>query len=231
MPSFAGSSVRDESMYTTVTQKQSFDSMTVSQYQSVKLSNHNAMKFQSNAMNNGHATVSRAPIDDVRSNKVGPIIKCTSSETDPYCSAEFMQDKINEIRISISCTNNIKMQNPSRLSQIFGGFVGYRQNNRNIGYYSPPMEHPIDKISIRLDTCGNDSNDDAGHSLATNDHSGNKRHVEFATKPIERSDADNGGDNDTADSISNSSLKDCNATALEDELSTYMKELRLRELR
>lgn len=218
-------------MYTTVTQKQSFDSMTVSQHQSVKLSNHNAMKSHSNAMNNGQPTASRAPIDDARNNKVGPLIKRTSTETDPYRSAEFVHDKINEIRISISCTNKIKMQNPSRFSQIFGGLVGWRQNTRNIGYYSPPMEHPIDKISIRLDTCGNDSNDDAGQSLAANNHNNSKGHVKFATDPIKSSDEGTAGDNDEADSISNSSLKDCNAIALEDELSTYMKELRLRELR
>lgn len=239
----AGSSVRDESMYTTITQKQSFDSMTVSQYQPVKLSNYNSMKHQSNVTSSGHPMVSRAHaiavtagddnVDDVRINKIAPIIECPSNNTDAY-QPEFVHDKINEIRISISRTNKIQMQNPSRLSQMFGGLFGWRQNTRNVGYYSPPMEHPIDKISIRLNTCAIDANDTAGHSLTANIHSKSKGHVGFAAKSIkfgDENDNGNGRDMGDADSISNSSLKDCNNTALEDELSTYMKELRLRELR
>lgn len=222
-------------MYTTVSQKQSFDSMTVSQYHSVKPpgSSHNAMKLQSNVMYSGHPTmVSHAHNDDARTNKVVPMIKCQSTETDRYHPPEFVHDKINEIRISISCTNKIKMQNTSRTSQMLGGLFGWRQNTRNIGYYSPPMEHPIDKISIRLDKCATDANDVAGHSLATkSDWSKAKGHVAFATEANDNIEYNGGVDSDGADSISNSSLKDCNAVALEDELSTYMKELRLRESR
>lgn len=226
IPKIAGSSIRDESMYTTVTQKQSFDSMTVSQYQPVKLSNHsNPMKFQSNVMSSGHPIVSHAHVDEARNNRIGPITnKCSSNDSNAY-RPEFVHDKINEIRISISCANKMKVQNPSRASQMLGGLFGWRQNTRNIGYYSPPMEHPIDKISIRLNTCAIASNHDAGHSVAATILSQPKGHVEFAATPM-RNDSD-----DDADSISNSSMKDCNATALEDELSTYMKELRLRELR
>lgn len=233
----AGSSIRDESMYTTVTQKQSFDSMTVSQYQPVKLSNHNSMKSQSNDTSNlppmascaDGATAAIADDDNVaRVNQVVPFVKCTSSDADTY-QPEFVHDKINEIRISISRTNKTKMRNPSRLSQMFGGLFKCRQSTRNIGYYSPPMEHPIDKISIRLNTCAIDSNDVAGHSVAASHHTKSRGHVAFATKPIAYSDDET--ERGESDSISNGSLKDCNATAIEDELSTYMKELKLRELR
>lgn len=236
----SGSSIRDESLYTTITQKQSFDSMTLSQYQTVKLPTHNSVKFQSNVMNSSHPMVSCTHIDNARNNEFGPIIKCTAHDTDAY-QPEFVHDKFNEIRISFSCTNKIQMRNPSRLSQMFSGFFGWQQNSRNIGYYSPPMEHPIDKISIRLDTCGIESNNDhAGYSLAVNpsnsNHNKSKNHVEFATNPIHISDGNDdgfvGGNNDgDAHCISNNSPDDCNATAPDDELSTYMEELRLRELR
>lgn len=230
----AGSSIRDESMYTTITQKQSIESMTVSQYQSIKLSNHNTIKFQSNVISGSGPTAmaSRAHIAETRSNnnnKIGPIIKCSSSDADTY-HPDFIHDKINEIRISISCTNKTKMKNPSRMSQMFHGLFSWRQNIRNVGYYSPPMEHPIDKISIRLDTCGIESNDDAGHSFVANNNTKSKAHIQSLIRPSRNGD-DNDGDENDIDSISNSSLKDCNATALEDELTMYMNELKLRELR
>lgn len=177
-----------------------------------------------------HATNDATYVGDVRNNKAEPITKCTSNDPNAY-HPEFVHDKINEIRISISRTNKIKMQNPSHLSQMLGGLIGWGQKTRNIGYYSPPMEHPIDKISIRLDACANDSKDDVGHSLVANNHSKSKGHVEFATESIQYSDDDHHDGGGDADFISNSSLKDCNAIALEDELSTYMNELRLRELR
>lgn len=248
-------------MYTTVTQKQSFDSMTVSQYQSVKLPAHNSMKLNANAMHSGHGhlMMPHGHIDDMANHTVESFAKRTATPTvtndaDVYSHTDFMHDKVNEIRISISCGNKIKVEKPSRFTQMFTNVFGWRQSIRNIGYYSPPMEHPIDKISIRLNTRPNDTNDDpnAQQSMAADNNNKSRGHVQFAPNPFRRSgieisddesdvndneDDDIGGrrGNDggvqAADSSSNNSLTNDNANTLDDELSTYMNELRLRELR
>lgn len=123
---------------------------------------------------------------------------------------DISSDKNNEIRISISC-NRTPLQTKSTWLSFMRGIFNWRRDTRNIGYYSPPMEHPIGKISIRLNA------DDV------------KLHRYQQT--MSTSTINNTKDDDEYDSISNSSLKDASTAALEDELSTYMEELRLRELR
>lgn len=183
-----GSSVRDESLYSTATQKQSFDSVTLSQCQSIKFTNHGSVKAGTGACAEGLSQ--RNNLESIAS----------MPEDDDVDAAD---DINNEIRISISC-NRAPMRAKATWSTFFRDLFNWKREKRNIGYYSPPMEHPIGKISIRL----------------------NAGDVKGDRRTANARDADGDGD-----SISNSSLKDVSTAALKDELSTYMEELRLRELR
>lgn len=208
-------------MYSAVTQKQSFDSMTLSQCQSFKLPNHGPINFHTNAIDpfefsardgNGHIN-----------NSVQRVLNKTQAELMNVSdeNVTFMHDKTKEIRISISCAKKIKLNSDSRWSEWIQNLFRLRNSSRNIGYYSPPMDHPIGKINIRLNTVAAASDTDINKYKQPN---GTQTVGICNNKVKQLYDGDD-------DSISNSSLKDVSPTALEDELSSYMEELRLRELR
>lgn len=132
-------------------------------------------------------------------------------------------DKSHEIRISINCANRIKPKSESKLIRFFQNISRWRLQSRNIGYYSPRTNHSIDTINVRLNpvvvVTKNDAHQISERNLVHFDSANNKN--------LDEDDAVV----DDGDSISNSSLKDDNEMAIKDELSTYMEELRLREIR
>lgn len=119
---------------------------------------------------------------------------------------KFNNTNNNEIQISINCSKKLQLKNESKFMSFFHNLFKCGHNTRHIGYYSPPLEHPANKINIHLST-------------------GNPPVFE------EKYDETSLNRNEHGEDISNSSLKDVNAAAIEDELSSYMEELRLRELR
>lgn len=170
--------------------------MALSQCQPAKFTNHNSMKVSVGQDLNGFVHTQRNQLSSIASVP-------EDKSTDPS------KDRIKEFRLSISQKNRYPLQSQSKWSRFLDGLLHWRRDSNHFGYYSPPMERPIDKINIRLTT--SEQNDGRHKTNATPKRSMYK----------EQDD----------DSISNSSLKDVSADALRDELSSYMEELRLRELR
>lgn len=141
---------------------------------------------------------------------------------DPYSDdINVKHDKSHEIRISINCINRIKPKSESKIIRFFRNISHWRLHSRHIGYYSPRTNHSIDMINVRLNpvvVTNNDTHQISERNLVHCDNTNNNM------KKIQHNDNDN-------DSISNSSLRDDNELAIKDELSAYMEELRLREIR
>lgn len=211
----AGSSVRDDCLYSTTTQKQSFDSMTISQCHSTKMS----IDYD---LNNQYGDVNKITVMPKQKlyssgSKVCRFQKRMYDDTMPHNDdGNAKHDKSHEIRISINCANRIKPKSDSKLIRFFQNISRWRLNSRHIGYYSPRTNHSIDTINVRLNPVVVVTNNEA-HQISDR----NSVHFDNGKRNIE----------DDNDSISNSSLKDDNELAIKDELTAYMEELRLRELR
>lgn len=205
---FAGSSIRDECLYSTSTQKQSFDSVTVSQCQSTKMSIDYDMSSQCGDLSKN---VLQKPF--YHSSKVSRMPKRIVEQTEPSSENNSKNDKSHEIQISINCTHRIQPKNESKIIRFFQNILRWRLHSRHIGTH-----HSIDTINVRLNPVVVVTNNDTNQTLERNlVHFGNTHKVLDG--------------NDDDDSISNSSLKDDNETAIKDELAAYMEELRLREIR
>lgn len=212
----AGSSIRDDCLYSTSTQKQSFDSMTLSQCQPTKtpcdmnslgpLSKQNTNPFFCGLNNTSSGTVH---------NRTNQEVACSSYEDDDAKFNEFQ-----EIHISINCSNKTKLKNESKLTRFIQAIFRWRLHSRNIGYYSPRANHSNDMINVRLSPVVVVTNDDVVHR---NDRLCNHDFSDFMHSPSDQQI--------DMDSISNSSAKDDNTATIKDELSTYMEELREREFR
>lgn len=231
---FTGSSVRDDCLYSTSTQKQSFDSMTISQCQS-KVSFDYDMNNQYSDLNK----ITKLPKPKLLkggSTKVAyPFPKHAFDET-PYNDSDTnLTDKPHEIQISINCANRHKSKKTdSKLMRFFQSISRWRLHSRHLGYYSPRgTHHSIDTINVRLNpavvaVANNDIHHICEPTLTQFEHGNRYRNSD-------RDDDDSGGgggDNkDNHSTISNSSPKENNESAIKDELTAYMDELRLRELR
>lgn len=109
--------------------------------------------------------------------------------------------------------NNARKKSKSKFSTILESLIFWRQSKskKNVGYNSPlSMDRSFDVVSNKLPT-----NDvlcivDCGY---------------ITEEKIESTSLDDDG------AISNSSLKNVDKYALEDELSAYMAEIRMREKR
>ncbi|XP_031633326.1 pyrokinin-1 receptor-like [Contarinia nasturtii] len=231
---YSGSSIRDDYLYSTSTQKQSFDSMTVSQCQSTKMSidydlnNQCAGDFnktiilskhqpRSNSNLGANGVGSRSSGGGGGGNNVCRMIDSTYNDNE----MNVKHDKSHEIRISINCVNRIKPKSESKLIRFFHNISRWRLHSRHIGYYSPRTNHSIDMINVRQNpvvVTNNDAYQISERNLVRFNNANNNM------KKTQHNDNDN-------DSISNSSLRDDNELAIKDELSAYMEELRLREIR
>lgn len=110
-------------------------------------------------------------------------------------------------------------------------FVSLRPSKSRPGFYSPTRDlPPIGKIALQLSTSVNiDDNDGGGGGgggIDENDDDDDDNGIVAHAKHHEQLSSDEGDG-----SISNTSLKHVDQNALEDELSTYMQEIREREKR
>lgn len=126
-----------------------------------------------------------------------------------------LTDESHEIRISINCANRIKPRSESKLIRFFQNISRFRLHSRHIGYYSPRAAHSIDAINVRQNPVVVVTNNDAHHVVE-----------QCADRFAQRNHT---VDSSVNNSISNSS-KDDNGTAIKDELTAYMEEVRLRNI-
>lgn len=233
-----GSSIRDDCLYSTSTQKQSFDSVTVSQCQSTKMT----IDYDLNNQYGDHNKVVILPKQNLLNtgSKMCRYQKQRQMNDPIYGSdGSAKNDKSHEIRISINCANRIKPKSESKLIRFFQNITRWRLHSRHIGYYSPRTNHSIDTINVRLNpvvvVTNNDAHQISERNLVRYDNgngssscnNNNNKHFHDNDDGV---GSGNGNGNDD-DSISNSSLRDDNEMAIKDELSAYMEELRLREIR
>lgn len=226
---FAGSSIRDDCLYSTSTQKQSFDSVTVSQCQSTKMSIDYDLSSQCGDLSKN---VLQKPF--YHGSKVSRMPKRIVEQAEPSSENNSKNDKSHEIQISINCTHRTQPKNESKIIRFFQNILRWR-HSRHIGYHSPRTNYSIDTINVRLNPVVVVTNNDTNQTLERNlVHFGNTHKVLDGNDDGGIGSGGGGCDddnNDDDDSISNSSLKDDNETAIKDELAAYMEELRLREIR
>lgn len=150
-----------------------------------------------------------------------------------------LTDKTHEIQIPINCANRHKSKKTdSKLMRFFQSISRWRLQSRHLGYYSPRgTNHSIDTINVRLNPAvvaatNNDIHHICEPTLTQFEHGnrygGNNGHSD---RDDDESGGGGGDNNDNHSTISNSSVKEINETAIKDELTAYMDELRLRELR
>ncbi|XP_037028776.1 pyrokinin-1 receptor-like [Bradysia coprophila] len=241
---YSGSSVRDESLYSTVTQKQSFDSVTLPRSQALKIAQlrnmhsnafdsaykvaaDNTDRFMSGYhtsnqfgdTNNQHRTdyvYDNCPEHLVgnssaqcnqQSNSINAINKMDLPSDDERYNVVF--NKKDDVKISVvRGVAKVKTNDRSRVFGFFKNIFNWNKDSRNVGYYSPPLEHrSVDAgrkvVSIEKDIVHEVDEKDRHHDAISIDD-GN---------------------------ISNCSLKNFDKNAFEDELEIYMAEVRLREKR
>lgn len=224
--------MRDESMYSTSTQKQSFDSVNYSERMSSlkypPMAGLNTFdmnsKTSSNSGANGDIMLNAININNGQTIVDDHMYSMSRSyfgdtngrwEKSPYdhlneddqLNVTYSNHNGGDIRISVVREESQFNGNGSGLSNFFRSLFNWRQPERSYGYYSPPPDHPI-----------NDS-----------------KKINFKIDPIipKQYPSDQDMDFEMLDDgiISNSSMKDLDKAALEDELSAYMAELRMREKR
>lgn len=225
---YLGSSVRDESLYSTITQKQSFDSVTLPRVHSLSINQtaahgqldsashnkaaHDSINISMNTTcrNNSHV-VNRGAIGNLQAtdkaeehmysngNNDDLLDRANTMDSTPEDGINVMYNRMGEIAF---VSTNVKSKSRSRLVKFFENLFNWRRQSRNIGYYSPPLGQNVD--------------DCKGGYRVEQDYGFDEQ--------LDTTSMDDGA-------ISNSSLKDVDKFALEDELSAYMKELRMREKR
>lgn len=211
--------MRDESLYSTITQKHSFDSVTLPRVHSLsinqtaangQLDSASANKAAHDSINISMTTACRNNSHVVNSNyhalrnveAIGTnddlLDRPNTVDSTPEEGINVMYNRMGEIAF---VSTNVKSKTRSRLVKFFVNLFNWRQQSRNIGYYSPPLGNNVEecKSGYRVQDYGFD-------------------------EQLDTTSMDDGA-------ISNSSLKDVDKFALEDELSAYMKELRMREKR
>lgn len=225
---YLGSSVRDESLYSTITQKQSFDSVTLPRVHSLSINQtaancqldsatvnksaheSNNISMTAACRNNSHV-VNRAisnlqatdsnyhALRNVEANINGTHDDLNTMDSTPEDAINVMYNRMGEIAF---VGTNVKSKSRSRFVKFFENLFNWRRQSRNIGYYSPPLGQNVDECK--------------GGYRVEQDYGFDEQ--------LDTTSMDDGA-------ISNSSLKDVDKFALEDELSAYMKELRMREKR
>lgn len=243
---FTGSSVRDDCLYSTSTQKQSFDSMTISQCQS-KVSFDYDMNNQYGDLNK----ITKLPKQKLLrggSTKAAhhPITRHAFVDSDIN-----LTDKTYEIQYSINCTDPAKSKkSDSKLMRFIQCISRWRLQSRHLGYYSPRGTNPsIDTINVRLNPAiVAVTNNDIQHICESNMTQFGRGNRYGDSNGNDGGEGDGGNDddgggggggggynnndsNDNHSTISISSVKENSEFAIKDELTAYMDELRLRELR
>lgn len=231
--------MRDESLYSTITQKQSFDSVTLPRVHSLsinqtaahgqldsvavnKAANDSINISMSAACRNNSHVVNRAisniqatgkaeehmyrnyrALRNVEANINGTNDDLLEKATTTDSTPE---DGINVMYNRMGeiafVSTNVKSKSRSRFIKFFENLFNWRRQSRNIGYYSPPLGNNVDECK--------------GGYRVEPDYGFDEQ--------LDTISMDDGA-------ISNSSLKDVDKYALEDELSAYMTELRMREKR
>lgn len=227
--------MRDESLYSTVTQKQSFDSVTLPRVHSLSINQTAAYGQLESASGNkaAHESINISMTTICRNNShvvnrgVSNLQATDKAEEHMYSNYQTLRnveaningttddantmDSTPEDGINVMynrmgeiafVSTNVKSKSRSRLVKFFENLFNWRRQTRNIGYYSPPLGHNVDESK-----------------------NGYRVEQDYAfDEQLDTTSMDDGA-------ISNSSLKDVDKFALEDELSAYMKELRMREKR
>lgn len=268
-----GSSVRDESMYSTSTQKQSFDSVTLPRLPSLTImqTKNGHVQFDVTAdakvitttptthqdINTGVSGTTTTAIGHIHNYQSLTIIKDLSHqlaggggkgvvgnpndcekvlnlmdtignsalernnkiESASDDGINVMYNKIDDIKISFVNGNDARPKSKSKFSVILENMIFWRKGNtRNVGYYSPPPRDHTLNIDTTLTTIKNTT-------ITTKSEENNVHTIDYAKEDkIDSESLDDGA-------ISNSSMKNVDKYALEDELSAYMAEIRMREKR
>lgn len=231
---FSGSSVRDESLYSTSTQKQSFDSSSVTLpiaapgRPGIAQTAHSKVSFDSVVkVAAAKDTAHHAPLDYEET--VVPIessASTTSLGSQPVLVAAnsnnrhvaAYQRKPSDIRLSIV---NVRPPNQSKALGFLQRLIFWRTartsncSTRSLGYYSPPLEHhKVGRKSAQFSIeCG-------GYMFE---------------EPIEPEGVfpqqEHQQQDHSTDVLSSTGPRSSDEYALEDELTAYMAELRAREQR
>lgn len=124
---------------------------------------------------------------------------------------------IKNIQINVNCSNALKPRNKSKLIRYFQNIFRSKLQTRNTGYYSPRNNHSIDVINVNLSSIVQSS------AVAENE--------ENSDEMIDRCIHSNVNANNDVDDAQCNSVSDDDAKMAKDELTAYMEELRLREIR
>lgn len=235
--SFTGSSVRDESLYSTVTQKQSFDSVTLTNAQNAKIAQLRTL--HNNAFNSGYKVAAdntdRFMYNDVMNNQYRTDYKYDNcpehmvGNSSAQCHQQSNSiDAINKIDlpsdderynvvfnkrddVKISVVRGVAKMKANDRSRVFGflkNVFNWNKDTRNVGYYSPPLEYRRDDIGRKVLSIEKDIVHEVDGKCAN----------------VDAISIDDGN-------ISNCSLKNFDKSAFEDDLEVYMAEVRQREKR
>lgn len=123
---------------------------------------------------------------------------------------------IKNIQINVNCSNALKPRNKSKLIRYFQNIFRSKLQARNTGYYSPRNKHSIDVINVNLSSI-------VQSSAAENEDNSDEIIDQCIHLNVD-------GNNEVDDAQSNS-CSDDDAKMAKDELTAYMEELRLREIR
>lgn len=121
---------------------------------------------------------------------------------------------IKTIQFNVNCSNALKPRNKSKVIRYFQNIFRSKLQTRNTGYYSPRNKHSIDVINVNLS------------SIIQSSAAENEDNSDEIIDPHSNVDANNELDDAQSNSCSDDSTK-----MAKDELTAYMEELRLREIR
>lgn len=123
---------------------------------------------------------------------------------------------IKNIQINVNCSNALKPRNKSKLIRYFQNIFRSKLQTRNTGYYSPRNKNSIDAINVNLNPIV--------QSFVT-EIEGNSDEI------IDRCIHSNVDINNDVNDAQSNSCSDDDTKMAKDELTAYMEELRLREIR
>lgn len=142
-----------------------------------------------------------------RSNSIDAINKIDMPSEDERYNVLF--NKKDDVKISVvRGVAKVKTNDRSRVFGFFKNIFNWNKDSRNVGYYSPPLEH---------------RHSDIGRKVLSIEHE-TVHEVDERDQNVDAISIDDGN-------ISNCSLKIFDKSAFEDELEIYMAEVRLREKR
>lgn len=256
-----GSSIRDESLHSTVTQKQSIDSMTMPRCQSFKIQSSNQFKLKSNFKNKSKSSTLiqcpqnvNLPIErnEKESNKTIIYTRTTGKS-----EHDFYGPQINANAFHFAKGNILVNENQIRSTELLSMAPNIETNSNNnkirltiapIHVHTKRTKHTCHSTLRRSTTQPifrpwfnwfRPKKNAAFYSPPL-EHSTNKKgikiHIDSNESPsrvqaIVNVDSSSSSNENEDEEISNSSLQNVDRASLKDELAAYMDEIRAREKR